>query len=113
MHPERCVNDASPSSDRSPDACPTNRALTSEKEIRYARHVKSVGAQTNSRWCGVEVKRGGAGPSHMWAAKNLNRRRVKHPGGYSQCQRDRSIDRPSIWIMRYGDVVDLTRRGHD
>ncbi|GFU20137.1 transposable element Tcb1 transposase [Trichonephila clavipes] len=31
--------------------------------------------------------------------------------GYSQCQSDRSINRPSIWYTRYGDVVDFSREG--
>ncbi|GFW15832.1 hypothetical protein TNCV_1545661 [Trichonephila clavipes] len=32
-----------------------------------------------------------------------------NPGGYSECQSDRSIDRPSIWCARrYGDLVNLS-----
>ncbi|GFV20084.1 transposable element Tcb1 transposase [Trichonephila clavipes] len=34
--------------------------------------------------------------------------RKTYPGGYSQCQSDRSIGRSSMWLMRYGDVVDLS-----
>ncbi|GFV27256.1 hypothetical protein TNCV_3459511 [Trichonephila clavipes] len=33
------------------------------------------------------------------------------PRGYSQFQRDRSIDRPSIWCTKYGDVGDISRDG--
>ncbi|GFY07244.1 hypothetical protein TNCV_1585991 [Trichonephila clavipes] len=34
-----------------------------------------------------------------------------YPGGYSECQSDRFIDRPSMWCTRYGDVVDLSSYG--
>ncbi|GFV59784.1 hypothetical protein TNCV_956831 [Trichonephila clavipes] len=33
----------------------------------------------------------------------------KYPGGYSQCQSDWSIDRPSILVYEDGDVNDLSR----
>ncbi|GFW05226.1 hypothetical protein TNCV_3357451 [Trichonephila clavipes] len=31
--------------------------------------------------------------------------------GYSQCQSDRSIDKTSIWFMRFSDVDDFSRDG--
>ncbi|GFX69817.1 hypothetical protein TNCV_4391721 [Trichonephila clavipes] len=33
------------------------------------------------------------------------------PRGYLQCQSDRMVDRPTMWIMRYGDVEDIGRDG--
>ncbi|GFU79475.1 hypothetical protein TNCV_872441 [Trichonephila clavipes] len=35
----------------------------------------------------------------------------RHPGGYPQCQRDKSIDRPSVWCTRYGNGVDFRPTG--
>ncbi|GFX73026.1 hypothetical protein TNCV_1704281 [Trichonephila clavipes] len=32
-----------------------------------------------------------------------------YPSGYSQCQSDKPIDRPSIWEMRYDDADDFNR----
>ncbi|GFU65493.1 hypothetical protein TNCV_634161 [Trichonephila clavipes] len=34
-----------------------------------------------------------------------------YPGGYSQCESEGFIDRPSVWCTRYGDGVDLRHTG--
>ncbi|GFX89770.1 hypothetical protein TNCV_3712021 [Trichonephila clavipes] len=40
-------------------------------------HVKSVDAQTSSRWCGVEVRRGGCRPRHLTMVQNYEVHRLK------------------------------------
>ncbi|GFV18156.1 hypothetical protein TNCV_169591 [Trichonephila clavipes] len=53
----------------------------------------------------------------MWAAIYLNEKECRpvvikaYPRGYSQCQSDRSIDRPFIWYTRYSDLIDFSHNG--
>ncbi|GFY24914.1 hypothetical protein TNCV_2691051 [Trichonephila clavipes] len=53
--------------------------------------------------------------AHVDASRDVLPRGVgmlrPYPGGYTQCQSDRLIDRPSIWCTRYGDGVDLSLTG--